>query len=478
MIQKYGIICGLLLWGWGSLFGQSVIVRSQNLSYSRKPIHITIAWNPFITIPQYTETVVCSEDGLFEHTFEVEIGRVVQFEFGVYQTYLYVEPGYQYDVKLPDFQEKKYSDLISPFFQPVVAPLKVLSRTSLLTQSKVDGTMDVNHRIARFDTLFAWENESVIMSRRLGAKIDIDSIIRNIESEFTGDSSIFFNNYRKHRYGVLKLNEGKTGLEPICKEHLGLVINESNPGFIELFRAMFKDFLFHYARTPNGKNLRYHINRTHHLDSVRHAIRLHPAVWNDTLADMILIQELAGLFYSADYHKEAILILLDSLVHDPVSPDFSNYAAQVREKLSSLLIGHPPPRISLPDLEGNPWTPDVNEGKYIYLMFCSPDFYGCMMEYPFLQSYHLKHSEYLDVVTVMVAKEKVEVSDFMQRNGYGWKALYYEDQPNILTDYLIKAFPTAFLIGPDGNLVLSPATLPSDGFEQQLFRIMRSRGEI
>ena len=29
-----------------------------------------------------------------------------------------------------------------------------------------------------------------------------------------------------------------------------------------------------------------------------------------------------------------------------------------------------------------------------------------MMEYPFLQSYHLKHSEYLEVVTVMVAKEQ------------------------------------------------------------------------
>ena len=29
-----------------------------------------------------------------------------------------------------------------------------------------------------------------------------------------------------------------------------------------------------------------------------------------------------------------------------------------------------------------------------------------MMEYPFLQSYHLKHSEYLEVVTVMVANDQ------------------------------------------------------------------------
>jgi hypothetical protein len=101
-----------------------------------------------------------------------------------------------------------------------------------------------------------------------------------------------------------------------------------------------------------------------------------------------------------------------------------------------------------------------------------------MMEYPFLSSYQMKHSAYLEVVSIMVADKKEQVDEFMERNGYQWKALWYGGQDGILTDYLVRAFPVAYLIGPDGNLVLSPAPLPSDGFEQQLFRIMRSRGEI
>ena len=41
----------------------------------------------------------------------------------------------------------------------------------------------------------------------------------------------------------------------------------------------------------------------------------------------------------------------------------------------------------------------------------------------------------------------------MERNGYEWKALYFDRSDlTILTDYLIRAFPTAYLIGPDGNL--------------------------
>ncbi len=244
------------------------------------------------------------------------------------------------------------------------------------------------------------------------------------------------------------------------------------------FSAMFKDFIFYYSRTSPGKGLMRHINRTHNIDSIRYYIGQHPAVWNDTLADMVLLQEVSSLFYAGNIHKESILILLDSMVLNPVSPDLSIYAFQLKEKLASLVIGHPPPLLDLTDLDGINHSLSDFQGKYIYLMFCTPDHYGCMMEYPFLQSFHVKHNAYLEILTVMVAEEESHAKDFMTRNGYGWKALFYEGQPGILSDYLVKAFPIAYLIGPDGNLVLSPSPLPSDGFEQQLFRIMRSRGEI
>ena len=124
------------------------------------------------------------------------------------------------------------------------------------------------------------------------------------------------------------------------------------------------------------------------------------------------------------------------------------------------------------------WTLEDFKGKYTYLFFGTTEHYGCMMEYPFLQSYVEKHSEYLNVVNVMVSEDKNKLADFMKRNGYTWLVLPYVGDPEILDDYMVKAYPSAYLIDRDGKLLLSPATLPSEGFEQQLFRIMRSRGEI
>ncbi len=473
-----GIFFLILVWGCGSIFAQPATIAGNDPDYSGAVIKMTIPGNPFIDLPRVSRTVTCDEGGSFEMSFDLKTGTLVELETGIYQATLYTEPGYSYRVVLPEYHKKEYSQRISPFFQPFRVPLKIQSFSGGGTAGENPVSPDINQGIFRFDSLFFPVNEKVVRNRRAGTETDVDSLIRLLESEFKPDSTLFFREYRRYRYGVLKLNEGRTGLEQISLKYLGPVVREKHPGFMELFRIMYKDFLFYFSETPEGKAISYHINRTHNLDSLRSIILKHPSIWSDTLADMVLLQEFPNVFYNGAYHKEAILQLLDSLAANPSKAEFSVYAQQIRNKLSSLMIGHAPPWFSLPDTDGNEYTLSNSKGKYVYLIFCTPDHYGCMMEYPFLKSYYARHSEYLEIVSVMVAQEESLVADFMKRNDYRWRAIYYGDQDDILRDYQVKAFPTAYLLDRNGNLLLSPAPLPSDGFEQHLFRIMRSRGEI
>jgi len=468
----------LVLWTTGSILGQSASIHAVSQNYAGKTIHISIAWNPFITIPEYSEKVLCNKRGNFEQVIPLTSPRVVQFKTGIYQAYLYMEPGFHYEVELPEYIELKWDERISPFYEPVTMPLSLSSRTSLTTHEQLDGSKDLNRIIARFDSLFTTANREIIMNRREGENSSVDSLIQELEGQFRTDSSRFFSDYRRFRYGVLKLNEGNTGLAILSRDYLGPTVMEWHPGFVELFRAMFKNFVFYYSSTPDGQDLKTLINRNQDFRQARQVVLKHPAVWSDTLAEMVLLQELSELFYSRDYHKEAILIMLDSMARDPVTPDFGIYAEQLEQKLSSLVTGHTPPAMSLEDLDGDLCSLDDFKGKYTYLFFGTTDHYGCMMEYPFLQSFVEKHAAYLNVVTVMVSEERSKLRDFMERNRYTWKVLHYEGQPGIMNDYMVRAYPTAYLIDRNGLLLLSPATLPSEGFEQQLFRIMRSRGEI
>ncbi len=477
-MRRPGFIFTVLLWGWMICTGQTATLHGSGPGYAGKTVYISIAWNPVITVYEFSDVAVCSEEGTFEVDIPLESPRVVQFETGMFQAYLYMEPGYHYEVVFPEYAEKERDDRISPFYQAVVIPLPVSSRTSQATGETIPGEQEINGAIADFDSRFAGINNQVILQRRKGLSSNTDSLIQHLESEYSDQVNPFFSSYRRFRYGILKLNEGRTGLEDISLEFLGPTVMEWHPGFVELFRAMFKDFIFYYSQTDEGQGLRSLINRTQDFRRARELVLKHPAVWSDTLAELILLQEFSELFYQGDYHKEALLIMLDSMAGDPVSAEFGTYAMQLKNKLSSLVTGHEPPPLSLEDLDGKLFTLEDFKGKYTYLFFGTPDHYGCMMEYPFLQSYTEKHADYLNVVTVMASGEKSELREFMSRNGYGWKALHYQYQPGVLTDYQVRAYPTAYLIDREGKLLLSPATLPTDGFEQQLFRIMRSRGEI
>ena len=96
-----------------------------------------------------------------------------------------------------------------------------------------------------------------------------------------------------------------------------------------------------------------HINRTQDLDQARATLQRtsghlerHPGRYDSAPGTLRVF------FIGAIIIKKPLLIMLDSMEAHPVTPEFAIFAAQLNHKLSSLMIGNPPPRFSLPDLEG------------------------------------------------------------------------------------------------------------------------------
>jgi hypothetical protein len=95
-----------------------------------------------------------------------------------------------------------------------------------------------------------------------------------------------------------------------------------------------------------------------------------------------------------------------------------------------------------------------------------------------LAGLHQKHKERLTIITISTDPQEEILIQFLEKNKYDWTFLYFDRQPDILKEYDIRAFPTYFLIGPDGKLIFSPAMSPSENFEQKLFETMKARGDL
>ena len=220
MIRLLLCVTGLV-WVWGSLQGQSVMIQGFGSGYHHRSLELYLPGNPFLSATRPDQVIPCDSAGYFSMTASLEQPQMLTLRSGIHEGWLYAMPGYQYEVRLPDFVEKAYSDALSPFYQPVRVPLEVISRSRMSDQQRVPGRADLNYQLARYDTLFYGANELVMNNRRRGKATRVDSIIQALEYEFREDTAAFFQEYRKYRAGMLKLNEGRAGLESIGTAYLG-----------------------------------------------------------------------------------------------------------------------------------------------------------------------------------------------------------------------------------------------------------------
>jgi peroxiredoxin len=193
---------------------------------------------------------------------------------------------------------------------------------------------------------------------------------------------------------------------------------------------------------------------------------------------MVLIKNLYDCFYMDGYSKPAILILMDSLSTKTSIPFHRSIITDIKREITKLLSGSEPPPFKLYDKDNVLRGLEDFKGKYVYLAFCNSFSYYCIREFELLKDLFSRHSDHLAIVTILVDGNDQSMKDLLKANDFGWTFLHYLNQPDIIREYDVKAFPTYYLIGRDGKLIASPAPSPLEGFEEYLFKTMRARGEL
>ena len=170
--------------------------------------------------------------------------------------------------------------------------------------------------------------------------------------------------------------------------------------------------------------------------------------------------------------------ILDTLITSTQIGLHKQIGTAIKHKITRLLAGYVPPQFELLDTDGSLVKLSDFTGSYVYLNFCTCQSYACLNEFNMLADLYKRHKDRLTIITVATDPMEEVLRQFLIKNQYAWKFLHYDNQPEILKDYDIRAFPTYFLIGPDGKLIFSPALSPAENFEQKLFETMRGRGDL
>ncbi|MBN2273454.1 MAG: TlpA family protein disulfide reductase [Bacteroidales bacterium] len=467
---RYFIYITFLILSADLLQAQPVIICGNAPSYAGEEL-------VFYTLADHIsqtekELKRCKIDSSGDFHLEIQAVETMQVyaNLGIYKAILWIEPHQEYRVVLPEKEEKTTQELLNPFFEPLEIHLG-------LENFRED---ELNVLIMMFNDAYnPYYNKHVndIYLKSQPGRIDDD--IEQIEKIFGKYSNPFFEAYRQYSYGQLKLLAYSQKVKSLSQEYFtGKPVLYSHPAYMDLFDQVYEKYFTFFARTETGGKMYDDINHRKCYSSLLQTLSADSNILGDTLREMVILKSIYDEFYSTEFSRNGLLSILDSLVASSKIAKHKEIGLYIKHKITRLQPGYDPPFFELYDADSNLVKLTDFKGRYVYINFCTSTSYACINEFELLNNIHQRHHQRLTIITISTDPHEETFNQFKRTNNYQWIFLYYGHQPEVLKEYDIRAYPTYFLIGPDGKLVYSPAPAPSENFETRLFEVMKARGDL
>jgi hypothetical protein len=413
-------------------------------------------------------TTTADADGVFTVSFPLDKTRPVYCQTPLYTAILYAEPGSSYHIGLPPLPGQNDETGSNPFHIPP------------LWQTVPDGeTSGLNKSIRDFDALFdPFLDRQILRYYNSGlSKEKLDSFtVAN--TPFLSSDNEYLRSYCEYKMAILGFTTSRFSQKDLYEKYL-----KDRPALVNLppwweFFNLYYDRYFSSLANRSGFSQVYSLAGNDDYSGLTSLLKNDPALQQDNIREWVILKELHNAFYENGLPLAVLNSLCDSISvgsHDNLT---KSLAATMKKEAASLLSGNIPPEAKVYSKGNDTLDLSLLRGKYFYFGFCSLDNLESLQEFEYLKYFSSKYGKYLDIFILLPEAERDRSEAFAYENSIPWKFWFYPAAGSIIKDYKVRNFPVFYLLDRDGKLIGSPATLPSAGFEQQLFAILKSRKEI
>lgn len=400
--------------------------------------------------------------GCFKLKIPLATTCLLEIPLGIYRGLLYAEPHQNYEIILPEKQNKTFVDSLNPYFQ----------FTDYYLGIKNKNTKDLNRSILEFNNIYSQYIEQFYYDVYLKPQRDtIEAAIEIMENIFKNDTNLYFKNYRFYKFATLRYASYKRNNMYVSNDFFNeMPILYENTAYTELFNHLFSNFLKFYAQKREGKRLYSDIALAKSPTLAKETFSNSLVLTKDSLQELVLLKGINDAFGDDFFPKKSMLYVLDSIIYHSKIAKHKQIAKNIKNKQSQILTGNKAPEFELRDKNGVLRSSRDYLANYIYLNFCSVESFACQQDFELLQKLYEKHKNEFKIISISIDNDFEKARNYFEEKGYPWILLSFHLDKNILKKYKVKSYPTYFLIDTKGNLVMSPAYSPSENFEWYFFK--------
>lgn len=392
----------------------------------------------------YTDTL--DENNNFNIEFEVEEPAYMSFKHGRETTAMYVKPGDQIQLSIDpnEFDETiNYTGSNqSNFLAKKYLVEEQIDRRALYSLTEEEFLQNCNKHEAEIQELL---------------KLVVDETFKTEQKkalwlEWVNTKMMYPNYYQYLTGNKLELSEAYYDyLNDLDLNDVFLFENEEGYNFLQNYIA------FKTENEENGHMLAQlnfiaeNIGNQEHKDQISYDI-LKSYIKNETFTNIAPIIDQFKAVHS------------DTIIH--------NELHELAVEMSLLSPGKPALDFTYPDVNGKEISLSDFEGSYVYVdvwaTWCGP----CKREIPHLveleKDYHDKNIVFLSV-SVDEEKDRETWLNMLEEKEMGGVQLFASGWSKITKDYRINGIPRFMLFDPNGNIVDTRASRPSEPRTRELF---------
>ncbi len=394
--------------------------------------------------------------GYFE--FSVKTDETIQayvFLY-VYKGYIYLEPNKNYEIQLPTKKEKTKEELLNPYFREKSFTLRILNSEK----------ENLNTAIKIFDHFYNLATIKILDNKYKNEYKNLaDSSITYLDTIFPSLENDYFTNHKKYRYANLRHTTyfRKSDLF-VEKYFMQQPVLYENTAYMSLFSEVFKD-VFIYETNILNLALIYDAIRKKDFNLLKSTMMRSEYFKDEAFAELVILKGLYELFYKNSSSEYAVIKMFNDMKTTASNEQNRLIANNLLEKITKLRISNPAPKFELPNKKNKLVKLEKNRGKFVYLNFYHIDSYACQQEIILLHKIYEENPKRLEIVTIFVSEDVSEMKEFLKQNKqYKWTFLHCKIDNEVLKNYDITAYPTYFLINPEGKLILDSGLSPDENF--------------
>ena len=451
-------VLGQILESSVRFFGQAPEYAGYNLVFYRYSNHI---------IPQ-TEaliTLTLDKEGRFDFTFPASEITYLFSDLGRFRAYIYIEPGFAYQLVLPPFEPKTQAQKLSPHFQPEEIPMGIANEEA----------QALNRNIFEFNNDFESQLNTNAVTLFLSGNT---KLAEKIETELEEKHTFchpFFLSYKNFSYLKLwHMTQRRQERQLILRYYSNSPIQWNLPVYWEAFTTLFSGFLPGKSQINHEKKLIDAFKPNAPFDSIIDLLTTDTLFVQRELAETVTLFNLFESFYDQSMGEETVLTITQSAMITASTPNTREMARQFYLKLSQLRPGTTAPDFTLTDQNGKIKTLQDYSGKFVYLNFIHTQNHASLRDLQTIEQFRKSFRKELSIVSIVLDEHYEAMEAFLnQHKDFDWDFLHFGAAPKVLFDYNIKAVPAYFLIDPEGKLTLSPAPTPEENFTQMFIERYR-----